>query len=308
MRNAFIQTLEKMCRLEKDIFLLTADLGFKLFDDFKREYPGRFLNMGIAEPNMISVAAGLALSGKKVYCYSLIPFLTMRSLEQIRIDVCYHNLNVRLVGAGSGFSYGLEGVTHYAIEDIAIMRALPNMTVVAPGDSYEVAGCINESLHHKGPIFIRLARTGDPITHASLEGFKIGKGIKLLEKGGDVCIVATGTMLYNAKIASEILLKEGLEVTLISMHTIKPLDEALVKECAGKYKTIISIEEHSVVGGLGSALAEVLSEINYRGTFRHIGLPDKFNTYIGRREYLHHKYGLAPKGIAGTIKKIFKKG
>ena len=307
MRDAFVKTLERLSQSDNDIFLLTGDLGFKLFDSFREKYPERFLNMGIAEPNMIGVSAGLALSGKKVYCYSMIPFLVMRCFEHIRIDICYHNLNVRLVGVGGGFVYGLEGVTHHAIEDVAIMRTLPNMTVVAPGDPFEVSACIDASVSYKGPMFIRLGRRGEPQVHSTAPDFKIGKGIILFNKGNDICLLATGTMLYKAKIASELLLKKGFGVTLISLHTIKPLDEVLIKDCAKKYRSIFSIEEHSIVGGLGSAVAEVLSGNCYNGIFKKIGLPDEFNHYVGRAEYLHQKYGLVPESIADNITKLIKK-
>lgn len=307
MRDAFVKTLERLSQSDNDIFLLTGDLGFKLFDSFREKYPERFLNMGIAEPNMIGVSAGLALSGKKVYCYSMIPFLVMRCFEHVRIDICYHNLNVRLVGVGGGLVYGLEGVTHHAVEDMAIMRTLPKMTVVAPGDPFEVSACIGASVSYKGPMFIRLGRRSEPQVHSTAPDFKIGKGIILFNKGNDICLLATGTMLSKAKIASELLLKKGFGVTLISLHTIKPLDEMLIKDCAKKYRSIFSIEEHSIVGGLGSAVAEVLSEICYNGIFKKIGLPDEFNHYVGRAEYLYQKYGLVPESIADNITKLIKK-
>jgi len=306
MRDVFVKTLEKLCQSDSDIFLLTGDLGFKLFDSFREKYPDRFLNMGIAETNMIGVAAGLSFSGKKVYCYSMIPFLIMRCFEHIRIDVCYHNLDVRLVGVGGGLVYGLEGVTHHAIEDVAIMRSLPNMTVVAPGDPYEVSECINVSVGHKGPMFIRLGRTGEPQVHRSVPDFKIGKGIVVFNKGNDICLLASGTMLYKTKITSELLLKKGFGVTLVSLHTIKPLDEVLIKDCAKKHRSIFSVEEHSIVGGLGSAVGEVLSEIRYGGLFKRIGLPNEFSHYVGRTEYLHQKYGLTPQKMANNIIKLIK--
>lgn len=306
MRVAFINKLIELCKKDKDIFLLSGDLGFKLFDEYRELFPVRFINMGIAEPNMIGVASGMALSGKRVYCYSMIPFLIMRCFEHIRIDICYHNLDVRLVGVGSGFIYGLEGVTHHAIEDIAIMRALPNMTVVAPGDAYETSECIKASVDYKGPMFIRLGRTGEPQVYSSLPEFKIGKGITLFNKGNDICLLATGTMLYTAKSSAGQLLKKGFGVSLISIHTIKPLDKVLIKDCAMRYKSIFSIEEHSIIGGLGSAVAEILSEVRYTGLFKRIGLPDEFNHYVGKTEYLHQKYGLTPEVISASISKEYE--
>lgn len=307
MRIAFVKKLEELCHSDKDIFLLSADLGFKLFDGYRAKFPDRFLNMGIAETNMIGVATGLALSGKKVYCYSMIPFLIMRCFEHIKIDICYHNLDIRLVGVGGGFAYGLEGITHHATEDIAIMRSLPNMTIVAPGDPYEASASIVASAYHKGPMFIRLGKAGESQVHFSSPEFKIGKGITIFDTGDDICILATGTMLHKAKITAELLLKKKFGVTLISLHTIKPLDKMLIKNCARKYKSIFSIEEHSIIGGFGSAIAEVLFEVHYDGLFKKIGLPDLFNHYIGNTEYLHRKYGLLPDDMTNNIIKLIKK-
>lgn len=306
MRKAFIEKLEDICNDDRDIFLLSADLGFKLFDRFREKHPDRFLNMGIAEPNMIGVAAGLALSGKKVYCYSMIPFLITRCVEHIRLDLCYNSLNVRLIGVGCGLTYGLEGVTHHAMEDLALMRSIPNMTVVTPGDPSEARACIEESRHHEGPMYIRLGKTDEPHVHSDMVDFQIGKGIKVIDKGDDICILAAGSMLYKAKIASDMLIKEGFGVTLISLHTIKPLDEALIKDCSKRYRSMFTIEEHSIIGGLGSAVAEVLSEMNYEGLFRRIGLPDKFNTHIGNAEYLHQKHCILPEDLASRIINLIK--
>ncbi len=304
MKSAFIETLEKLASIDNRIFLLTGDLGFKTFDKFRNSFPDRFINIGVAESNMIGIAAGLALSGKNVYCYSIIPFLTMRCLERIRVDLCYHNLNVKLVGAGGGLVYGLEGMTHHAIEDIAIMRTLPNMTVVAPGDPLEVKAVINESLAYKGPLYIRLGREGEKCVHKSSPEFKIGKGI-VIRKGGGISIIATGTILCAAKSASEDLINEGLDVTLIGMHTIKPLDRDIIEYCAKNSKAIFTVEEHSIIGGLGSAVSEILLELGYKKPFRKIGLQDEYCSYIGSQDYLCEKYGLTPKGIKNFILKEY---
>ena len=304
MKSAFIETLEKLASIDNRIFLLTGDLGFKTFDKFRNSFPDRFINIGVAESNMIGIAAGLALSGKNVYCYSIIPFLTMRCLERIRVDLCYHNLNVKLVGAGGGLVYGLEGMTHHAIEDIAIMRTLPNMTVVAPGDPVEVKAVINESLAHKGPLYIRLGREGEKCVHKSSPEFKIGKGI-VIRKGSGISIIATGTILCAAKSASEDLINEGLDVTLIGMHTIKPLDRDIIEYCAKNSKAIFTVEEHSIIGGLGSAVSEILIELDYRMLFKKIGLQDEYCSYIGSQDYLCEKYGLTPEGIKNFILKEY---
>ena len=300
MRSTAIQTLEKLAVTDRNIFLLTADLGFKIFDRFRSSYPDRFLNIGVAEANMVGIAAGLALSGRNVYCYSIIPFLTMRCLEQIRVDLCYHNLNVKLVGMGGGLAYGLEGMTHHAIEDVSILRSLPNMTVVAPGDSLEVEAIVNESATYRGPLYIRLGTEGSPPVHQTTPKLEIGKGM-VLNEWGDVGIIANGAALHTAKIVSETLINRGLAATLISMPTVKPLDRGLVAECARGCEAIFTIEEHSIIGGLGSAVAEVLAEAGYRGRFRRIAIPDAYGSDIGKVEYLREKCGLTPGLIMNKI-------
>jgi transketolase len=307
MRKVFFETLEKISRNNKDVFLMIADLGVKFFQNFKNIDPKRFFNVGVAESNMIGVAAGLAMAGKNVYCYSMIPFLTMRTFEQIRVDLCYNNLSVKLLGAGGGLVYGAEGITHHAIEDIAIMRSLPNMTVVAPGDAKEAKALAGISVYYKGPLFIRFGRDSDPIIHKGNIKFEIGKGI-IIEKGKDVCLIATGSMLFTAKTVSDILKEKGINATLISMHTIKPIDDKLIKNCAKKYRHIFTLEEHSILGGLGGAVAEVLSESGYCGKFKRIGIPDKYLfPDIGGVDHLRKKAGLDQDSILKTILKSFNK-
>jgi len=307
MRKVFFQTLQEIVKKDSSIFLLTGDLGVKFFYDLRNIDPKRFINVGVAEANMIDIAAGLAMSGKNVYCYSIIPFLVMRTFEQIRIDLCYNNLNVKLLGAGGGLVYGVEGITHHAIEDIAIMRSLPNMTVVAPGDAREAEALAKASVYHQGPLYIRFGRDSDPVIHGKEFEFEIGKGI-IVKEGKNICLIATGTMLCLAKIASDILEKQGLNVTLISLHTIKPIDTELIKNCAKNYKAIFTLEEHNIIGGLGSAVAEVISEIKYGKLFKRIGIPDKYSfPNIGGPDYLREKFGLTPEIIAQTILKEYKK-
>ena len=307
MRKVFFQTLQEIVKKDSSIFLLTGDLGVIFFYDLKNIDPKRFINVGVAEANMIDIAAGLSMSGKNVYCYSIIPFLVMKTLEQIRIDLCYNNLNVKLLGAGGGLVYGVEGITHHAIEDIAVMRSLPNMTVVAPGDAREAEALAKASVSYPSPLYIRFGRDSDPVIHEKEFEFEIGKGI-VVKEGKDICLIATGTMLYLAKIASDILEKQGLNVTLISMHTIKPLDTELIKNCAKNYKAIFTLEEHNIIGGLGSAVAEVISELNYGKLFQRIGIPDKYSfPNVGGPDYLREKFGLTPEIIAQTILKEYKK-
>jgi len=307
MRKAFFNTFTNIAKNDNSIFLLTADLGVKFLDNFRKIDPHRFINIGIAEANMIGIAAGLAMSGKNVYCYSIIPFLIMRSFEQIRIDLCYNNLNVKLLGAGGGLVYGTEGITHHAIEDIGIMRLLPNMTVVAPGDALEAQALAEASVDYKGPLYIRFARDIDPEIHKGDNfEFKIGKGI-IINEGKDICIIAAGTMLYLAKLVSDALRDRGLSVSLISMHTIKPLDKELIENYIESHKAVFTLEEHNIVGGLGSAVSEVLAESKYNGFFKRIGIPDKYCSDIGGVDYLREKFGLAVKTITNSILEEYKK-
>ncbi len=308
MRKIFFQTLEEYAKKDKSIFILAADLGVKFFQNFKNIDPKRFLNVGVAEANMIDIAAGLAMSGKNVYCYSITPFLIDKTLEQIKIDLCYNKLNVKLLGAGSGFIYGAEGVTHHALEDLAVMRSLPNMTVVAPGDALEAEALAKASIDFQGPLFVRFGRDIDPVVHEKGFHFEIGKGI-VVKEGKDICLIAIGTMLYPSKLVCEILEKQGLNPTLISLHTLKPLDKKLIEDCARNYKAVFTIEEHNIIGGLGSAVAEVLAETKYSGVFRRLGIPDKFSADfgIGGPNYLLEKIGLTPEKISEVVLNEIKK-
>jgi transketolase len=301
MRKTFFETLGKIAKGDRNIFLLTADLGVKFLDSFRSFDPGRFINIGIAESNMIGVAAGLAMSGKNVYCYSIIPFLIMRTFEQIRIDICYNALNVKLLGSGGGLVYGAEGVTHHAIEDIALMRSLPNMAIVAPGDALEAKAVAEASVNFKRPLYIRFGRDVDPSVHRE-EGFdfQIGKGI-VVNRGNDICLIATGSMLYLAKLVTDSLKDKGLSATLVSMHTIKPLDKRLVEECLRNHRAIFTIEEHNIIGGLGSAVCEVVAESRFKSIFKRIGIQDEYCSDIGKVDYLREKVGLTPENIVNLI-------
>jgi len=300
MRKAFVDTLYSLAENNNDIFLLSADMGFSLFEKFRDSFPRRFINLGVAEANMIGVAAGLALSGKNVYAYAIVPFLTMRCLEQIRVDICSQDLSVKLVGSGGGLSYGPQGVTHHAIEDIAVMRSLPNMTVVCPGDPIESELTTQESVVWSHPIYIRLSVGRDPEVHAEKPFFEIGKGI-ILEDGCDLTIMATGNMLHAAKQVAERLQGSGVKPLLISMHTIKPIDQALIRKAAAETGAIFTLEEHSLIGGLGSAVAEILGESAEKVLFKRIALPDRYIKEVGGQEFLRRTCGLSVDQVAETI-------
>lgn len=292
MRTAFVNTLMELAEADRNVMLLTADLGFKLFDPFREAFPGQFINVGVAEQNMIGVAAGLGLEGKKVYCYSMVPFLVLRTLEQIRVDLCYQNVGVTLIGVGGGLTYGLEGMTHHGIEDIAVMRALPNMTVTAPGDPLECKALIRASAVYEGPLYVRLGGNNDPLVHGNSVSVEIGKGV-VLKEGEDLCILATGNMLGRAREVCRLLEESEQRPTLVSMHTLKPFDEESLRRCAGRCARVVTMEEHSEIGGLGSAAAEVLLQMGWHGRFLKVALPDRFCRDIGRAEYLREKTGLS---------------
>lgn len=297
MRKIFFQTLAEEFKKDKSIFMLFADLGVKFFYDLKKIDPERVIDVGVAEANMIDVASGLAMSGKNVYCYSIIPFLIDRALDQIRVDIAYNNLNIKLLGAGGGVVYGLEGVTHHSVNDIAIMRSLPNMTVVAPGDVKEAIALAKASIGFPGPLYVRFGRDCEPEVHREEIDFKTGKGI-VVNKGKDICLIATGSTMLSAAIeVTDRLSKEGKNPTLVSMHTIKPLDRELIFDLAKDHSQIITLEDHNVIGGLGSAVSEVLLEGGYKGAFRRIGIPDTFSEHVGRPDYLMEKLGLDSKTI-----------
>lgn len=305
MRSAFFKTLEERAGRDEDIFILTADLGFKLFDDIKNRCPGRFYDVGIAEANMIGIAAGLSLCGKDVYCYSIIPFLVMRAYEQIRIDAAYHNSNIKLIGVGGGFTYGLEGFTHFGLEDLSLMRSLPNMTIVVPADPFEARCLAKACPEHKGPMYIRLGRSGDPAVHSSSPDFRIGKAI-VMNEGKGVAIFAVGNMVHTGQKAVELLKRKGIDATLINMHTLKPLDTGVIKEAAMDHEVIFSLEEHNVNGGLGTAMAEVISEMRYNGFFRRIGIEEAPGSPVGDAGHLRERHGLTAEDICNTVLKTLE--
>lgn len=305
MRKAFYDKLASLAASDKNVYFLTANLGYKFFDDIRSKCPEQFLDVGVAEQNMISMGAGMALCGKSVYCYSIIPFLTLRACEQIRVDVCYHDLPVKLVGMGAGFTYGQEGFTHFGLEDMAVMRAMPGMTIVAP-DTIENAVKVAElSRDFKGPLYIRLGRAGVHGHNNEATIKTIGKASALRE-GKDCALIAIGNMVPVALKAAEAMTAKGVHAAVINMHTLKPLDEAAVRAYAKKYKAIFSLEEHSIQGGLGSAVAEVLAETCFGGKFERIGIPEKIDQVIGDADYLWDYYGLSPAKVTARILKALK--
>lgn len=307
MRKAFVNKLTQLVSKNKDIYLLTGDLGFSVFEEFKKNFPNNYLNVGVSESNMIGMAAGMAMRGKQVFVYSIIPFVTLRCLEQIRNDLCYQRLPVKIIGVGEGLSYGTAGVTHHALEDIAVMSALPEMTVIAPGDPIEVELAVEKSLELKGPCYIRLGKSGEPILHKKEFIFEIGKSI-VLKNGKNITLISTGNMLETALKVYGILKKENINCKVVSMHTIKPIDRDTIIKYATETNVIVSIEEHSKIGGLGSHIADVITEEMLRVKLLKIALPDEFIHTVGSQNYLKKLYELTPDQIAKKILDFYKKG
>lgn len=304
MRTAFFHSLLDMAAKDQRIQLVTGDLGFGAVESFAERFPDQFLNVGVAEQNLIGISAGLALSGKIVFAYSISNFPTLRCLEQIRNDVCYHNANVKIVTAGGGFSYGVLGMSHHVTEDLAVMRALPNMTVVAPGDPVETAAAACAMAHETGPAYLRLGRNGEPAIHKDGNSFQWGKAI-LVCPGMDLTLISTGTLLELALQTAEALGDYGLQARVLSMPFIKPLDQEAVLTAARETRALITLEEHSILGGLGGAVAEVLAESSEEKIlFKRIGLPSVFSSHIGSQPYLRAAYGLSKESILESIKNL----
>lgn len=305
MRNTFVNTLIEVALKDPQVMLLTGDLGYNALEPFFKVLPKQFLNMGVAEQNMMAFAAGLALSGKIPVVYSIATFATLRPYEQIRNDVCYQNLNVKIVGAGAGLTYSQYGATHHAMEDIGLMRLLPRMTVLAPGDPLEVDGAVRAMLAHEGPCYLRIGSRGEPNIHPAAPKFRIGKGF-VLREGADAALIATGNMLHTAAVTTELLRAKGVATRLISMPTVKPLDETLILDTARKFKYVFTIEEHSVIGGLGSAVAEFLAEHATGTRFARIAPTDAFQPVGGMLAYVRGLNGLTPEKIAERVVKNIK--
>jgi transketolase len=281
--------------------LIVGDLGFGVVEPFAKRFPAQFLNAGVAEQNLTGVAAGMALMGRVVFTYSIANFPTLRCLEQIRNDVCYHRTNVKIVALGGGFAYGALGVTHHATEDLAVMRSLPEMTVVAPGDPIEAELATRAIIAHPGPCYLRLGRAGEPVLHDSGVDFELGKAIQLRD-GTDLTIISTGGMLATALDAATQLDVRGISSRVLSMHTLKPLDEDAIAAAARETGAILTLEEHSRIGGLGGAVAEVLAEIEgIHVPFRRIGLPPGFAPLAGSQEYLRAAHGLGAESVVQTV-------
>ena len=306
MRTAFIEALCEVAAADERIWLLNGDLGYSVLERFSSRFPSRSVNVGVAEQNMTGVAAGLALCGKVVFTYSIANFPTMRCLEQIRNDVCYHNLNVKVVAVGGGLAYGAQGYTHHAVEDLAVMRALPNMKVLAPGDPAETRAAVRAIVEAQGPCYLRLGKAGEPTVHEAPPAFDLGKAIKVRD-GEDAALLSTGGMLKIAIEAAALCDAHGGGVAVYSVPWVKPLDEELVRDLSARVPLIVTIEEARAAGGFGGAVAEVLASLpSPRARLLRLGLEEAriSDTLLGRvytQEGARMLLALDASGVAGRI-------
>lgn len=301
MRDTFVRTLIELAKENKNIELITGDLGFGVLKPYWEQVPDQFTNAGIAEQNMTTAAAGMALEGKTVFTYSIGNFPTLRCLEQIRNDCAYHNANVKIVCVGGGFVYGSLGMSHQATEDLAILRALPDVVVMAPGDLVEAEKCTKALAKYQGTAYLRLGRGGERRIHDKIENFQIGKAVKVRD-GKKIAIFSTGAIFEEVQGACDRLAEAGYEPAVYTFPTVKPIDKEVIEQCSRDFELIVTCEEHNIVGGFGSAVAEVMAEMRQKQAhLLRIGLNDVYAVRVGSQKYLREQYGMSAEKIAERI-------
>lgn len=302
MRNAFAKAITELARADQRIVLLSGDIGNRLFDDFKASCPDRFYNCGVAEANMVSMAAGLAMSGLRPVCYTITPFVTYRCMEQIRVDVCYHHVPVTIVGTGSGLSYASLGATHHSCEEMGMLRLLPGLCVLAPADAMEVSAGLKAAVKHPHPVYMRIGKKGEPVIHKTEPSLRIGEAL-VIRPGREVCILSAGTMLGTCLEAAERLAQRGISTEVVSFHTVKPLDTKLLALAFARFRLVVTVEEHSVLGGLGGSVAEWLNEYHGSESARllRLGTRDEFLHETCEQEQAREYFGLTPAAITERI-------
>jgi transketolase len=306
MRNRFVQTVMNMAEDIPNLFLITGDLGFGVLTKFQEKFPDKFINAGVSEQNMTSVATGMAMEGKIVFTYSIGNFSTARCFEQIRNDVAYHKANVKIVAVGAGFSYGALGMSHHATEDMAIMRALPEMTVFTPCDSLETEAITRAAVELEGPCYIRLGKGGEKELHKNAHNISAFKANKLKD-GRDTVILVAGAIANEALSAAEMLKTQGVSCAVYSFPSIKPLDSETIHHLANQYDYIFTLEEHNIIGGFGSSVSEVIAEIRTRAVIVRLGLNDVYSSVVGSQDYLRKYYNIDGSSISSRIQKIIAK-
>ncbi len=300
MRNAFADELTTLAGEDARVVLLSGDIGNRLFDRYKAVDSNRFYNCGIAEANMMGVAAGMALSGLRPFVYTITPFTTTRCFEQIRVDVCYHKAPVVIVGTGSGLSYAELGPTHHSLEDLAIMRTLPGMNVYAPCDTTELKLIMREVMKRNEPAYIRIGKKGEPDIHATMPALETGKAI-VVRPGTQVALLAVGNMVAESLQAAELLAQQGIEAEVVSFHTVKPLDSDYLAAARGRFPLLVTIEEHSRIGGVGSAVAEWSAAKGHEGALLSVATADEFMHEVGHQAYARKRYGLNAESITSEV-------
>jgi transketolase len=300
VRNAFAAEMTRLATTDKRVVVLSGDIGNKLFDKLKLVDEKRFYNCGIAEANMMGVAAGMAMSGLRPFVYTITPFTTTRCFEQIRVDVCYHHAPVVIVGTGSGLSYSELGPTHHSLEDMAILRTLPGMRVLAPCDASELRQALHEVLKDDSPTYIRIGKKGEADIHAGVPDMKLGE-VLVIRPGTDVALLCAGNMMSETLKAADLLAASGVSAEVVSFHTVKPLDVNYLHQAASRFKLLVTVEEHSRIGGFGSAVAEWRMDQSQSVAQLGFGTDDVFMHEVGSQSYARKKYGLTAENIAATI-------
>jgi len=305
MRNALIRNLLQLAGKDRRIWLVVGDVGYSVVEPFRERFPDRFVNTGVAEQNMMGVAAGLALSGNIVYTYTFANFTILRCLEQIRNDVCFHNANVKILGMGGGLTYGAAGMTHHGTEDLGAVGSLPKIAVIAPADPVEAEEAVKASAAWDGPCYIQMRKAGEKEIHRKPLKFAIGKALPL-RRGGDVTIFSIGWITHNVLEAAERLGKDGFDVGVVSTPTLKPFDERCLLSCAKKTSAIVTVEENSSMCLAGQAARTLATSLRERIPLLTLGLPGEYSKTVGSQEYLLKKAGLSAEGIHKSVKSFLK--
>lgn len=290
MRTETINALTLYAREQPEVMLITADLGFSVLEEFAASLPNQFVNVGVCEQAMVGIAAGLALSGHRPVLYSIANFPTLRCLEQLRNDVCYHDLPVTVIAVGGGLAYGAQGYTHHGVEDLGIVAMLPNMAVACPADPHEAVELLPQVLDRRRPAYLRLGRSGEPMLHARETRVRLNQAIPL-RQGSDIALLATGPILGRALAAAEALEARGISASVLSFPSIRPLDEVAVIAAGRQHQAVLTIEEHSTNGGFGSRVAEVLIAAGQAPRFAKFGVTDALHTEIGSQSWLLDRLG-----------------
>lgn len=307
MRNAFADEITALAAVDPRIVLLSGDIGNRLFDKFKAQFPDRFINVGVAEANMIGIAAGLALGGMRPVTYTIASFAVYRAYEQIRVDVGYHNLPVVMVGTGGGLAYAANGPTHHSCEDAAVLRVIPNMSLGCPGDAHELRALLRDSFKQSGPVYLRIGKKGEPLIHKNVPDLPLGRSFEV-KSGHDIAILSCGTLLPEVVAAADVLMQQNLSAAVISVPTVKPLDESRLRDVFATRDLVVTVEEHSRAGGLGGAVAEWLADQPpQRARLLRLGTPDAFLHEAGEQEHAREVCGLMAASMAASIHSAWSK-